>query len=87
MPAYDYVCHDCGERFEIQMSISAYSEGTTPLCSSCVSARWMMFPSRSAGISCGSARVARSFGAVNVLTGGRSSGGSYASSCGTGGFT
>ena len=70
MPAYDYICQDCGERFEIRMSISAYSEGTTPPCKSC-----------------GSVRVTRSFGAVNVLTGGRSSGGSYASPCGTGGFT
>ncbi len=70
MPAYDYVCQDCGETFEIRMSISAYSEGIAPPCTSC-----------------GSARVARSFGTVNVLTGGRSTGGSYTSSCGPGGFT
>ncbi len=70
MPAYDYVCQECGESFEIRMSISAYSEGTSPPCKSC-----------------GSTEVTRSFGAVNVLTGGRGSGRGFASSCGTGGFT
>ncbi len=36
---------------------------------------------------CGSQHVARTFGAVNVLTGSRSSGGSLGSSCGPGAFT
>ncbi|KPK08828.1 MAG: hypothetical protein AMS20_01445 [Gemmatimonas sp. SG8_28] len=70
MPAYDYSCQDCGNRFEIRMSISAYSEGVRPPCSAC-----------------GSEQVARAFGAVNVLTGGRSSSGGFSPSCGPGAFT
>ncbi len=39
MPTYDYVCHDCGHRFGIRLSISAYSEGVTPTCARCGSHR------------------------------------------------
>ena len=35
MPAYDYVCQQCGSRFEVRMSISAYSSGERPPCGSC----------------------------------------------------
>lgn len=35
MPAYDYQCQDCGERFEVRMSIAAYSTATTPACEAC----------------------------------------------------
>ena len=38
MPTYDYVCQDCGQRFDVRMSISAYSAGAKPSCSSCGSA-------------------------------------------------
>jgi putative FmdB family regulatory protein len=35
VPAYDYVCEDCGAKFEVRMSMSAYSEGTKPPCEQC----------------------------------------------------
>jgi putative FmdB family regulatory protein len=35
VPAYDYVCQDCGETFEIRASIAAYSEGLSPRCKRC----------------------------------------------------
>ena len=35
MPTYDYTCQDCGVRFEVRMSISAYSEGVKPQCEKC----------------------------------------------------
>ena len=35
MPAYDYVCEDCGAHFEVRMSMSAYSSGTKPPCEQC----------------------------------------------------
>ncbi len=35
MPAYDYVCRDCGERFEVRMSMSAYAEGAKASCERC----------------------------------------------------
>ena len=35
MPAYDYVCQDCGTRFEVRMSMSAYSEGAKATCETC----------------------------------------------------
>ncbi|UCF40938.1 MAG: zinc ribbon domain-containing protein [Gemmatimonadota bacterium] len=35
MPAYDYVCQDCGETFEIRASMAAYSEGLSPRCQRC----------------------------------------------------
>jgi len=38
VPAYDYVCQDCGERFEVRMSIAAYSAGSAPQCEACGSA-------------------------------------------------
>ena len=38
MPAYDYTCRQCGERFEVRMSIAAYSEGAKPACEACGSA-------------------------------------------------
>ena len=39
MPAYDYVCADCGERFEVRMSMAAYAEGAKPACEACGSTR------------------------------------------------
>jgi len=35
MPAYDYVCEDCGTPFEIRASMSAYSQGLNPKCPEC----------------------------------------------------
>lgn len=35
MPAYDYVCQQCGAKFEVRMSISAYSSGEKPPCEVC----------------------------------------------------
>ena len=35
MPAYDYVCRDCGARFEVRMSMSAYSESAKAPCERC----------------------------------------------------
>jgi putative FmdB family regulatory protein len=35
VPAYDYVCESCGTRFEVRMSMSAYSEGVKPPCEAC----------------------------------------------------
>ncbi len=35
MPAYDFVCQDCGARFEVRMSIAAYSEGPRTACERC----------------------------------------------------
>ena len=71
MPTYDYVCQDCGQRFDVRLSIAAYSEGVKPACTGC-----------------GSSNAVRSFGAVNVLTGSRSSGGGTSGAgCGPGGFT
>jgi putative FmdB family regulatory protein len=35
MPAYDFVCRDCGHPFGVRMSITAYSEGEPPPCPSC----------------------------------------------------
>jgi putative FmdB family regulatory protein len=35
VPAYDYVCQDCGARFEVRMSMSAYSEGAKASCETC----------------------------------------------------
>jgi putative FmdB family regulatory protein len=35
VPRYDYVCRDCGNSFDIRMSISAYSEGAAPSCPEC----------------------------------------------------
>ena len=35
MPAYDYICQECGARFEVRMSIAAYSEGAEVACDRC----------------------------------------------------
>ncbi len=35
MPAYDYVCEECGAHFEVRMSMSAYSDGAKPPCERC----------------------------------------------------
>jgi putative FmdB family regulatory protein len=35
VPAYDYRCDDCGERFAIRVSISAYSSSATVACIKC----------------------------------------------------
>jgi len=39
MPAYDYVCEQCGRQFEIRMSMTAYSEGAKPECPECGSVK------------------------------------------------
>ena len=39
MPAYDFVCQDCGSSFEVRLSISAYSAGEGRRCSECGSIR------------------------------------------------
>lgn len=35
MPAYDYVCQDCGATFEVRASMAAYAEGLSPRCKQC----------------------------------------------------
>ena len=35
MPRYDYKCRDCGEAFEVRMSIAEYSQGASPNCTGC----------------------------------------------------
>lgn len=35
MPAYDYICEECGTPFEIRASMSAYSQGLNPQCPKC----------------------------------------------------
>ena len=35
MPRYDYRCEDCGNAFEVRMSMSEYSEGNKPECPQC----------------------------------------------------
>jgi putative FmdB family regulatory protein len=37
LPAYDYVCKDCGTPFMVRMSMSAYSGGDKPPCPACQS--------------------------------------------------
>jgi len=37
VPAYDYVCKDCGAPFMVRMSITAYSCGSAPPCPACES--------------------------------------------------
>jgi putative FmdB family regulatory protein len=39
VPAYDYICEECGERFEVRMSMAAYSEAKQPPCEHCGSTR------------------------------------------------
>jgi putative FmdB family regulatory protein len=39
VPAYDYVCQECGAKFEVRMSMAAYSEGARPECEACGSTR------------------------------------------------
>jgi len=39
MPAYDYICSDCGARFEVRMSMAAYAEGPRTVCEACGSSR------------------------------------------------
>lgn len=35
MPAYDYICQDCGTAFAVRMSMSTYSQGEKPACTEC----------------------------------------------------
>lgn len=35
MPSYDFVCSDCGKRYEARMSISAYETGEGRECPAC----------------------------------------------------
>jgi putative FmdB family regulatory protein len=35
MPAYDYLCQDCGSRFTLRLSISAYTAGPRASCPEC----------------------------------------------------
>ena len=75
MPAYDYVCEDCGARFEVRMSMAAYAEGAKPACEACGSPRVER------------AYTAVNV-LVGGRSGGGSGGGSCGSpSCGTRGFT
>jgi len=39
VPAYDYVCEECGAHFEVRMSMSAYSSGARPPCEQCGSTK------------------------------------------------
>lgn len=39
VPAYEYDCQECGERFEVRMSIAAYSEGPKVACGFCGSTK------------------------------------------------
>jgi len=71
VPTYDYLCHDCGQRFDKRMSIAAYSEGVTPACSACGSTNV--------------ARSFATVNVLTGSRGSSGSGGS--TGCGTGGFT
>lgn len=35
MPTYDYTCRDCGQHYDVRMSISAYSATARPACTAC----------------------------------------------------
>ena len=72
MPAYDYVCQDCGAKFEVRMSMSAYSEGAKPPCDQCGSANV--------------ARAFTTVNVLTGGRGG-SGGFSSGASCGSGGFS
>jgi len=37
MPTYEYVCSDCGEKFEIGMSLAEKESGKKPSCPKCKS--------------------------------------------------
>lgn len=37
MPSYDFVCQDCESRYEIRVSMSAYSAGEGRACPDCAS--------------------------------------------------
>jgi putative FmdB family regulatory protein len=39
VPAYDYVCDDCGAHFEVRMSMSEHSASAKPRCEQCGSKR------------------------------------------------
>lgn len=41
VPTYDYTCQNCGTRFEVRMSIAAYSSEARPPCTACGSERVM----------------------------------------------
>jgi len=71
VPTYDYVCQECGQRFDVRMSISAYSAGAKPSCSSC----------GSANVERGFTTVTVLTGSRG------SAGGGAAAGCGSGGFT
>jgi len=75
VPAYDYVCEECGAHFEVRMSISAYSEGAKPPCDRCGSRRV--------------ARAFTTVNVLTSGRGGSSSGASFGcgSGGGSGGFT
>ncbi len=71
MPAYDFVCQDCGERFEVRMSMAAYSSGAKATCERCGSANVT--------------RAFTSVTVLTGGRGG--SGASVGASCGSGGFS
>jgi putative FmdB family regulatory protein len=35
MPTYDYICQQCFETFDIQISIAEYAKGVSPKCPKC----------------------------------------------------
>ncbi|MDH5761040.1 MAG: zinc ribbon domain-containing protein [Gemmatimonadota bacterium] len=35
MPSYDFLCRDCGEPYEVRLSMSAYSAGEGRVCTAC----------------------------------------------------
>jgi putative FmdB family regulatory protein len=37
VPAYDYICKDCGAPFTVRVSISTYTTGSAPPCPACES--------------------------------------------------
>jgi putative FmdB family regulatory protein len=39
MPTYEYVCIDCGEKIEVQASISEKEKGLKVVCSKCGSSK------------------------------------------------
>lgn len=39
MPTYEYKCSDCGKRFELTVTLAAYTKGVKPACPRCGAAR------------------------------------------------
>jgi putative FmdB family regulatory protein len=77
MPSYDFVCQDCGNPYEVRISMSAYSAGEGRQCPTCGSAK-VERAFTGVNVIAGS----RSGGG-----GSRDMSGTFGGGCGPGGFT